>query len=67
MRIRDNGRGIDPQVLEEGRRGHWGLVGMRERATRIGALLKILSSAAAGTKVRLSLPLELSIPHHSPE
>jgi len=56
MRIRDNGCGIDPQVLEKGRDGHWGLAGMRERATRIGGLLEIFSSATAGTEVQLSLP-----------
>ena len=68
VRIRDNGRGIDPQVLENGRDGHWGLAGMRERATRIGGVLKILSSPAAGTEVQLSIPIclasELSLPHH---
>ena len=32
IRIRDNGCGIDPQVLEKGRDGHWGLAGMREHA-----------------------------------
>ena len=71
VRIRDNGCGIDPQVLEKGRDGHWGLTGMRERATRIGGLLKILSSATAGTEVELSIPsgigLELSSSHHSSE
>jgi PAS domain S-box-containing protein len=71
MRIRDNGRGIDPQVLEKGRDGHWGLTGMRERATRIGGLLKILSSATAGTEVQLSVPsamaLELSLGRHGSE
>ena len=56
VRIRDNGHGIDPQVLDKGRDGHWGLAGMRERATRIGGLLKILSSATAGTEVQLSIP-----------
>jgi PAS domain S-box-containing protein len=71
VRIRDGGRGIDPQVLEKGRDGHWGLAGMRERATRIGGLLKILSSATAGTEVELSIPtgigLRLSSSHHSSE
>jgi PAS domain S-box-containing protein len=71
IRIRDNGRGISPQVLEKGRDGHWGLAGMRERATRISGLLKILSSASAGTEVELSIPSgigsELSSSHHSPE
>ncbi len=69
VRIRDNGCGIDPQMLEKGRDGHWGLAGMRERATRIGGLFKISSSPAAGTEVQLSIPTtiasELSLPHHS--
>ena len=55
IRIRDNGHGIDPEMLERGRDGHWGLAGMRERATRIGGLLKISSSATAGTVVELSV------------
>jgi PAS domain S-box-containing protein len=56
IRIRDNGCGIDAQVLSAGREGHWGLAGMRERAARIGGLLKISSSATAGTEVQLSVP-----------
>jgi PAS domain S-box-containing protein len=60
VRVRDNGCGIDPQVLDAGREGHWGLSGMRERATRIGAVLKISSSAAAGTEVQLSVPSRIA-------
>src|SRR5215470_15049153 len=56
MRIRDDGTGIDPQVLRDGREGHWGLAGMRERAERIGGFLKISSSPSNGTEVRLSVP-----------
>jgi len=71
MRVRDNGRGIDPEVLERGREGHWGLAGMRERAMRIGGVFEILSSPTAGTEVQLSIPsriaLELSLPRRSPE
>jgi ligand-binding sensor domain-containing protein/signal transduction histidine kinase len=55
--IRDDGRGIDAQVIDSGREGHWGLLGMRERADRLGARLYILSSAAAGTEIELSVPL----------
>lgn len=55
MRIRDDGCGIDPRTLQEGRAGHWGLTGMRERATRMGGRLEI-SSCATGTEVRLSVP-----------
>ena len=56
MRVRDDGCGIDPQVLDTGREGHWGLAGMRERATRIGGLLKISSGPNIGTEVQLSIP-----------
>jgi signal transduction histidine kinase len=54
--VRDDGCGIDPQVLREGREGHWGLPGMRERAERIGARLRVWSRAGAGTEVVLSVP-----------
>ena len=58
--VRDDGRGIDPQVLEAGRDGHWGLSGMRERAERMGARLKVWSRAEAGTEVELSVPGEIA-------
>jgi ligand-binding sensor domain-containing protein/signal transduction histidine kinase len=54
--VRDNGCGIDQQVLTTGREGHWGLSGMRERAERIGARLRVLSRATAGTEIDLSVP-----------
>ena len=63
MNVRDNGCGIDPQVLHAGREGHWGLAGMRERAARIGGLLKISSSATAGTEVQLSIPNVVASKH----
>jgi len=54
--VRDNGCGIDPRELQWGRKGHWGLQGMRERADRIGARLRLWSSVALGTEVELSVP-----------
>jgi PAS domain S-box-containing protein len=57
LRIRDDGTGIDPKVLEEGgRAGHWGLIGIRERAKRMGAQLHFWSEAGAGTEVQLVIP-----------
>jgi signal transduction histidine kinase len=57
LRIRDNGRGIDPKVLKEGGRpGHWGLRGIRERAERIGSQVDFWSEAGAGTEVQLTVP-----------
>jgi ligand-binding sensor domain-containing protein/signal transduction histidine kinase len=58
--VRDNGVGINPDVLRSGRDGHWGLPGMRERADRIGAKLRVLSRAAAGTEIELSVPSRIA-------
>jgi signal transduction histidine kinase len=60
MKVRDNGCGVDPRVLETGREGHWGLAGMRERAAKIGGLLKIANSAT-GTEIELSLPSDVAM------
>jgi signal transduction histidine kinase len=57
LRIRDDGKGIDLKVLQEGSRaGHWGLPGIRERAKQIGARLDFWSEAGAGTEVELTVP-----------
>lgn len=58
--VRDDGTGIDPEVLESGRDGHWGLAGMRERAESIGARLKVWSRANAGTEVELLIPSQVA-------
>jgi signal transduction histidine kinase/ligand-binding sensor domain-containing protein len=55
MRIRDDGEGISPATLEEGRPGHFGLPGMRERANQIGAKLTIWSGGGTGTEIELSI------------
>jgi signal transduction histidine kinase/ligand-binding sensor domain-containing protein len=54
--VRDDGRGIDPQVLHSGREGHWGLIGIRERSERIGANLRLRSRIGAGTEIDLTVP-----------
>jgi signal transduction histidine kinase/ligand-binding sensor domain-containing protein len=58
--IRDNGCGIDKELLKSGRTGHWGLANMRERAERIGGRLKVSSRTNAGTVVRLWIPGKLA-------
>jgi signal transduction histidine kinase len=54
--VRDNGRGIVPQNLESARDRHWGIQGMRERAERIGARLRLWSRVQLGTEVELFIP-----------
>jgi signal transduction histidine kinase len=57
VRIRDDGEGIDPNILDHHEpAGHWGLVGMRERAKRIGGQLEVWSEHKAGTEVELTVP-----------
>jgi len=56
LRVADNGVGIASSVLDQGRDGHFGLQGMRERAARIGAKLEIVSSAESGTQVTAVVP-----------
>jgi len=54
LRVADNGRGFDP-VGDHA--GHFGLMGMHERAQRVGAQLQVTSAAGAGTQVKVSMPL----------
>jgi signal transduction histidine kinase/ligand-binding sensor domain-containing protein len=56
LRIRDDGVGINPAVLEQGKDGHFGLRGMRERAARIGGRLAIEPVPRSGTAVTLIVP-----------
>lgn len=62
--VRDDGCGIDPQLLRSGRDGHWGLSGMRERADRIGARLYVRSRAGAGTEIQLTVPGRIAFRDH---
>lgn len=55
MLITDDGRGFAPAAVPE---GHFGLVGMRERAQRIGATCGIHSTPGQGCSVSVTLPLE---------
>ncbi|MFO1150394.1 MAG: two-component regulator propeller domain-containing protein [Alsobacter sp.] len=56
LRVRDDGVGMDDATRGEGRKGHWGLQGMRERATRIGGRLTVWSQPGAGTEVEMTIP-----------
>ena len=57
LRVRDDGKGIDPKLLsEDGRSGHYGLGGMRERAKLMGGKLAVWSELDSGTEVELIIP-----------
>jgi len=57
LRVRDDGKGIDPKILSQGgREGHFGLRGMRERAELIGGKLAVWSGLDSGTEIELTVP-----------
>jgi ligand-binding sensor domain-containing protein/signal transduction histidine kinase len=58
LRLRDNGVGLEPKAHH--REGHWGLQGMRERATQLGGRLHVWGERGAGTEVELTLPAGLA-------
>ena len=57
LRVRDDGKGVDPAILSsQSSKGHYGLPGMRERATLVGGKLVVWSKVGAGTEVELRIP-----------
>jgi signal transduction histidine kinase len=57
LRVRDDGKGIDSELLNDNERpGHYGLKGMRERAKLLGGKLTVWSEVNTGTEVELSIP-----------
>jgi NarL family two-component system sensor histidine kinase YdfH len=55
IQIQDNGIGFDPAVSAQ-QNGHYGLLGLRERARLTGGTLDVESAVGAGTTLRLRLP-----------
>lgn len=62
--VRDDGCGIAPDVLRSGLDGHWGLIGMRERAEKIGGRLNIWSQESGGTEIRLCIPNQIAFENY---
>jgi signal transduction histidine kinase/ligand-binding sensor domain-containing protein len=59
--VEDNGRGIDEEILRAGgREGHWGLLGMRERARKIGSRIDYDRPLTSGTRVTLRVPARIA-------
>src|SRR5258708_3694607 len=56
LRVTDDGVGMEPPIAERGKEGHFGLPGMRERASRIGATLSMTSTPRTGTAVVVTVP-----------
>lgn len=58
LEIKDDGRGFDSENYDGGRGGHFGLVGMRERAEQMGGEARVSSAPGRGTEVTVRVPIE---------
>ena len=66
VRVRDDGRGMAAPIVDQGRPGHFGLPGMRERAEQMGAVLRLWSREGAGTEVEIHVPAKTAFADWSP-
>jgi ligand-binding sensor domain-containing protein/signal transduction histidine kinase len=57
LSVQDDGHGFDYQESMKGDEKHFGLVGMQERAMRMGGKLKVDSRAGEGTEVLVDVPI----------
>jgi two-component system NarL family sensor kinase len=58
MTVRDDGRGFDPTLVLP---GHFGLIGMNERAKLLSGTLELSSAPGEGTELQVSIPLEANL------
>jgi len=66
LQVRDNGVGFDPPKAAGAGEGHFGLLGMSERARRLGGRFILTSQPDGGTSVRVEIPLNPSLEFQSP-
>jgi signal transduction histidine kinase len=61
LQVRDNGKGVDPEVLRVGERaGHHGLPGIHERAALVGGKVSVWSQLDSGTEIELTIPASIA-------
>ncbi|HLM54504.1 MAG TPA: ATP-binding protein, partial [Pyrinomonadaceae bacterium] len=58
LSVRDDGRGFDAGAQANGGGGHFGIVGMRERAAEMGGTVRVESAPGEGCEVAVSVPVE---------
>ncbi|MEK4459486.1 MULTISPECIES: sensor histidine kinase [Paenibacillus] len=56
IEIRDDGKGFNPDIIAR-RSGHYGLIGIHERARLLGGTIQINSTAQEGTSIKVEAPL----------
>jgi signal transduction histidine kinase len=60
LKVIDDGCGFQTEDAFAGMGGHFGLIGIRERAERIGGEIRLESQPGAGTEVEVTVPLPLN-------
>lgn len=55
LTVADDGKGFQPDTAPSGEAGHFGLLGMRERAEKIGGQLQIFSTPGQGAKIQITV------------
>lgn len=58
LEIKDNGRGFEREKSAGPGEGHFGLLGISERAKRLGGEVAITSELGRGTTIRVVVPIE---------
>jgi two-component system, NarL family, sensor histidine kinase UhpB len=56
--VKDDGVGMSDDRAGHAARGHFGLMGIHERARWLGGDVAIMSGAGLGTEVRVTVPLQ---------
>ena len=62
LEVKDNGRGFEREKSAGPVNGHFGLLGISERAKRLGGELTVTSGNGHGTTIRIRVPLEQNSP-----
>jgi signal transduction histidine kinase len=57
MSVRDDGCGMSTEANPGGQAGHYGLIGMRERASQMGAEFELASFPGRGTRISVQVPV----------
>lgn len=58
LQIRDNGRGLEPKSWRASERGHFGLLGIKERVASLFGVLSVDSAPGRGTRLLVTVPTQ---------
>ena len=57
LTVQDDGAGFEPDEQPVDKAGHWGLVGMRERAHVLGGRFAVEQGSRGGTMIEAVIPV----------